>query len=256
MKLDELLIEIRNGCQMVLQEKLTGVYVHGSIAFGCFRWEISDVDFLAVAEEPLTQTEKEALMNRLLELNRKAPPKGLEMSVVLKSACAPFAEPTPYELHFSNAHLEKYEKDFSNTCRTMNGFDPDLAAHMTVTRAVGFPLCGKPVKEVFAPVPRSSYLNSILYDIEEAEEAILHQPVYYVLNLCRVLAYAQEERVLSKEQGGRWALKKLPQEAAVIQAALNAYLQDEPMPGHLPYRAFASRMLAEIRTAANGEAEI
>ena len=28
------------------QENLTGIYVHGSLAFGCFRWEKSDVDFL------------------------------------------------------------------------------------------------------------------------------------------------------------------------------------------------------------------
>lgn len=255
MKLEELLNQIRSACQEVLGEKLTGVYVHGSIAFGCFRWERSDVDFLVVAEEGLNQWEKEALMKRFLELNQQAPAKGLEMSVVRKNACAPFADPTPYELHFSNAHLEKYQKDFSNTCRMMNGFDPDLAAHFTVVRAVGFPLCGKPVKEVFAPVPRSSYLNSLLYDVEEAKEEMTKNPVYYALNLCRVLAYAREALVLSKEQGGRWALEHLPEGKEIVQAALNAYLHDAPVPQRLPYQAFAGRMLDEIHAAVGKEVQ-
>ena len=39
----------------VLGDKLAGFYAHGSIAFGCFRWETGDIDFLAVAKSPLTQ---------------------------------------------------------------------------------------------------------------------------------------------------------------------------------------------------------
>ncbi len=63
---------------------LVGIYVHGSLAFGCFQWERSDLDFIVVVEEPPALTEKEALIAALLCLTKAAPPKGLEMSVVLR----------------------------------------------------------------------------------------------------------------------------------------------------------------------------
>lgn len=35
-----------------LGENLVGLYVHGSLAFGCFEWARSDVDFIAVVRRP------------------------------------------------------------------------------------------------------------------------------------------------------------------------------------------------------------
>ena len=34
--------------QTILGDNLVGIYVHGSIAFGCFHEEKSDIDFIAV----------------------------------------------------------------------------------------------------------------------------------------------------------------------------------------------------------------
>lgn len=246
MKLNQLLEQIKLACQTVLQTKLTGVYVHGSIAFGCFRWQKSDVDFLVVTEEPLTQPEKEALIKRLLELDDQAPPKGLEMSVMLRTACRSFVHPAPYELHYSKAYRESYLADLSETCRRMQGVDPDLAAHVTVTRARGFALCGEPVEAVFAPVRPEDYLDSILSDVEDVVQGILRDPVYFTLNLCRVLAYVQEGLILSKEQGGEWACSRYPQERVFVEAALETYRYDQPVPDGMELEAFGLRMLACI----------
>lgn len=65
-----------------LGENLTGIYLHGSAAFGSMS-EGSDLDFIAVTERPPTQEQKEHLIAALLQLEREAPAKGLEMSVVL-----------------------------------------------------------------------------------------------------------------------------------------------------------------------------
>ena len=58
----ELLQKIKSSYQIILQDKLVGIYVHGSIAFQCFTWENSDIDFLVVVNESLSQAEKEALI--------------------------------------------------------------------------------------------------------------------------------------------------------------------------------------------------
>lgn len=207
----ELLDQIKNAYQATLGETLTGIYIHGSLAFDCFRWDCSDIDFLVVAETEPTLVQKEALIQTLLDLNPSAPPKGFEMSIVLKADCQNFRHPLPYCLHYSNSHLEKIHSDLSTYCTNMYGLDPDLAAHITVTRSVGKVLCGPAIEKIFAPVPAFDYLDSLRYDIENAEADILENPVYMILNLCRVLAYVQDGQVLSKAQGGLWGQSHLPE---------------------------------------------
>lgn len=159
----EILARIKTLYQNILSDKLAGIYVHGSIAFGCFAWERSDIDFLAVVKEKLTQEEKEMLIRSLLELDWFCPPKGLEMSVITESVCRPFVYPTPFELHFSNSHKEAFQKNLSKYCEMMNGVDRDLAAHITVTKSVGIVLCGRPIDAVFGDVPETCFLDSLAF---------------------------------------------------------------------------------------------
>ena len=68
MKEWEILQKIKDDYPNILKNKLVGIYVHGSIAFGCFNWGKSDIDFLVVVNEALDQEEKEALILELLKL--------------------------------------------------------------------------------------------------------------------------------------------------------------------------------------------
>lgn len=243
----ELLTRVCDAYRRILGEKLVGFYVHGSIAFGCFTWATGDIDFLAVTEAPLTQMEKEALLRVLLDLDAEAPPKGFEMSVVLRSACRDFRYPTPFELHFSNAHRARATADLSAYCRDMHGEDPDLAAHFTVIRHAGETLFGAPIAEVFADVPRAAYVDSILGDVDGAVQDIARNPVYVALNLCRVLAYLAEGAVLSKRQGGEWGINHLPEKHhPLLHAALAAY-GGADFPAGFPLADFAQEMLGRIR---------
>ena len=207
----------------ILGDDLVGIYLHGSLAFGCFNPEKSDIDFIAVVNKPLTINEKTALITSLLALDPKAPTKGFEMSVVLRSVCKPFIYPTPYELHFSNSHKERYIADLTAHCERLHGCDPDLAAHFTVIRTVGKTLYGEPIDEVFGEVPTEYYLDSILKDVESAKEDILRDPVYMILNLCRVLGYLQGGGVMSKKAGGEWGIANLSEYRDVIESALREY---------------------------------
>ena len=85
-----LLHRIAAACRNTLGDTLAGVYVHGSLAFGCFCWTQSDIDFLVAVRRPLSQAQKEALLRALLALEPDAPSKGLEMSAVLEAYCRSF----------------------------------------------------------------------------------------------------------------------------------------------------------------------
>lgn len=222
-KLYALIQNIKNGFTDILGDNLTGIYIHGSIAFDCFNWDSSDVDFIVVTEtEPDFETRKK-IINLLLKLDKYAPQKGLEMSVVLKKHCKPFVYPTPYSLHFSNSHKPLYIQDIDAHLGRLQGTDKDLAAHFTVINHVGITLCGADKTDVFGKVPKEYYLDSIIYDIENAAEEITENPVYFTLNLCRVLAFVRQDKVLSKAEGGMWGVENLAQFSDIIKQALECY---------------------------------
>ena len=55
--------------------------------------------------------------------------------------------------------------------------------------------------------------------------------MYIVLNLCRVLAYKKESAILSKQEGGEWALHYLsdPRYKKLVLFALEEYKNGDAM---------------------------
>ena len=127
MNIAELAGEFAERSRAILGENLTGVYLHGSAAMGCFHPGKSDLDLLIVVREAPDDTRKRALMAMILELNARMPgggtQAGIEMSVVRRDVCDPFVYPTPFELHFSAGHLPWYRRDPEDYIRKMKGTD-------------------------------------------------------------------------------------------------------------------------------------
>ena len=225
-QMDGLIEEFVERSKSILRDDLVGVYLHGSAVMGCFNPEKSDVDLIVVVNRPMPDPVKRAFLEMVVDLNAQGPAKGIEMSVVLREVCEPFVYPTPYELHFSAGHLAAYSEDPEGYIRRMQGDDKDLAAHFTIIRARGRCLYGAPIEDVFDQVPRRDYLDALWYDVENASEEIVSYPMYLSLNLARVLAYGSEGLILSKKEGGAWALDRLPPEyRPLIRDALREYTE-------------------------------
>lgn len=215
-------------CSEILGENLVGVYLHGSAVMGCFNPEKSDIDLIVVVRDTVLDDKKRRFMEMIVALNEKAPAKGIEMSIVKSGVCRPFAYPTPFELHFSSGTLGWYKSDSEGYIQNMKGEDKDLAAHFTIITNHGKTLYGKPIEEVFGEVDRKCYLDSIWSDIENAEEDILDNAMYIILNLTRVLAYCREGLILSKKEGGEWGMENIPERYRVmINTALEEYSSAE-----------------------------
>jgi len=222
--------ELQQIVKLFLEEaggNLVGVYLHGSMAMGCFNPNKSDLDLLVVLRRPEPADCYRRIAKRLIEIESTLPQgaAGIELSVILEACLSNFTYPTPFELHYSAAHRDRYRSDDSYLC---GGFeDPDLAAHI------------------------------ILGDVEDASEGILENPVYYTLNLCRVLLFLKEGRISSKREGGEWGAQALPlQYKDLIWKCLAEYkgtggLKFKPDPVLLT--EFAGFMKREIMKA--GEAQ-
>ncbi len=250
-KPDSIISSIVSLNKAVFKDNLTGVYLHGSAALGCYNPKKSDVDFITVVKAPPSAEEKCEYIRGLLDINSACSKKGLETSVVLLEYCRNFTHPTPYELHFSNLYLTEAKSDPLSFAAGIHGLDFDLAAHFTVIKSAGVTLYGSPTDEVFGPVPRRDYIDSVMYDIDSAVNEIPSSFVYTTLNLCRTLAYSIDGKIRSKKQGGEFCLSlpELTEYYPVIAAALGDYTTDKtpPTPDKEKLQAFAGHMLDEIK---------
>ncbi|GAA0379932.1 aminoglycoside adenylyltransferase domain-containing protein [Paenibacillus motobuensis] len=252
--------ELKQTVELFLKEaerNLVGVYLHGSMAMGCYNPNKSDLDLLVVLRRPESADCYRRIAKRLIEIEAALPQgaAGIELSVILETCLSNFTYPTPFELHYSAAHRDRYRSDEGYLC---GGFeDPDLAAHIMITYYRGITLYGRPIEEVFKPIDSRYYVQSILGDVEDASEGILENPVYYTLNLCRVLLFLKEGRISSKQEGGEWGTQALPaQYKDLIWKCLAEYkgtggLKFKSDPGQLT--EFAGFMKREIMKA--GEAQ-
>ncbi len=240
---------------------VAGIYLHGSAAMDCYNPEKSDVDLIVVTRKAPTDAEKRAFMDGLIKLDARLPigcgdvrHGGFELSVVTQNACAPFVYPTPFELHYSRGHRASFIADPDGYMRKMRGTDKDLAAHFTVIRHRGVCLYGLPINAVFAPVPGADYLDSIFEDVASVRTEICENTVYCTLNLTRVLAFIEDGRVLSKREGGIWALDRLPDEfRPLIECALKDYETEEMVEyDERAAAAYAEYMLERIEREKQG----
>lgn len=219
--LDDFILNSKN----ILYDNLIGIYLHGSLAMGCYNEKKSDIDLLVVVKNDVSKEDKRRYMDMVVALNNKAPSKGIELSIVKEAVCKPFVYPTPFELHFSVAHLNWYLSNPEDYIEKMNGTDKDLAAHFTIIYHRGKTFYGKEIKSVFSEVSSEAYMDSIWLDVKNAKEEIIDDTMYIILNLCRVLAYKKEKLILSKQEGGEWALHSLsdPQYKKIVFSALEEY---------------------------------
>ena len=79
-------------------------------------------------------------------------------------------------------------------------------------------------------MPDADYLSSIVADARSILDDLGDDPVYGILNLCRVMAYRQDGLVTSKREGGRWALEHLePRFHELVNRALDASHSGAPI---------------------------
>ncbi|MCB9839264.1 DUF4111 domain-containing protein [Candidatus Nomurabacteria bacterium] len=222
-----LLDEIVASFKDTLGTNLVGIYLHGSLAMKCFNSISSDIDFLVVTENKVTIEKRKEIAEIMLELNDKAPPKGLEMSILTQDALKEMQHPMPFEFHFSNDWVEKFRNGEIDL--TQERKDGDLAGHLTIIKSRGVTLYGPQIERLFPDVPEKYYYDSIEADAKDILFDMPSNPLYNVLNLCRVWAYKDSKLITSKQEGGEWALKHgNSSQKHTINKALKEYKGQQP----------------------------
>ena len=220
-----------------LGDALAGVYLHGSLATGCYYRPKSDIDLIITTRDSLGPASRQRLLLALADASDRRPTTGdLELHVVHEQAARVPAHPMPYELAFGDKIKERVRSGDLELAEqpAEQRVDRDLAAHCTVTRARGIALIGPPPIEAFGAVSHEAFVDAVLYDLDWilGEEHILESPFYSVINACRTLQLLAcgPGTVANKEEGALWGLAHLSTEyRPVIRSALDAYRSAAPV---------------------------
>lgn len=222
------------------RENLVGLYVHGSLAMGCFNPTTSDVDLLAITRRPLEPASRLQILSGLLALS--GAPHPVEISIVYYAQIDPWKHPTSFDLHYSEVWRAVTQAVLAGKpgVALPSGEDTDLAAHFTVLRERGFCLAGTPIAELQLAVPWHDYLDSLRCDFAWAVAERKAGPIYIVLNACRSWAAATNGVVLSKAEGADWAVARVPTRfRPLVECARAAYAGDRICPDIDPAQADA-----------------
>ena len=55
----------------ILEDALTGIYLHGSAAMGCFQENVSDIDLIVVIKSEISDRIKRRYLDMTVELNKE-----------------------------------------------------------------------------------------------------------------------------------------------------------------------------------------
>ncbi|MHB1841666.1 MAG: aminoglycoside adenylyltransferase domain-containing protein [Sulfobacillus sp.] len=218
---------LTTACQAHFAGRLVGLYLHGSAASGGWQASASDLDLLLIVS--FWRSADRPVMTALC-LDLSAHPGHFELHVLTHRDLTPWEHPAAYRFHYSETWRGRISAGAPapGTDVGMGARDRDLAAHLTTARARGLILCGRPVATAIPVVPRLHFIDSVFCDLQDSTVTSPGEG-YEVLNLCRSWAFLTHGELLSKEEGGRWALSRLPaDQAATVYQALVAHRDGGP----------------------------
>ena len=130
----------------ILQDRLVGIYLFGSIAVDDFRPGQSDVDILVVTDKKLAQRLKDRLAGELRKDDLVCPAKGLDLIVTDRHCVTQLPLLPTFE--FSISIGEEWETEIE-----YGGVYEAIVLDLAICRRSGYALFGPPPNEVIAPIP-------------------------------------------------------------------------------------------------------
>lgn len=207
-EINEILIELQTRVQEILGQQFFGMYLYGSLASGDFSLETSDIDFVVVTTEKLSQ----GMFLKLQAMHEDLKDSGLKWAKKLEGAYVP------------QHALRRYDPDAA-PCPTLNegnfywdqqGSDWIIQRH--ILREQGVRLAGPELAGLIDPVSSDDLRRSVKGILNGwwtemlNESAWLPRHEYHqfaVLTMCRALHTLHQGSIVSKPVAARWAKETL-----------------------------------------------
>jgi hypothetical protein len=188
------------------EDPVVAVIVHGSLTFGDFVADRSDIDLLMVVERPLTKAQRSSVQRTVTAWCRRYP---IDLRIVTRAIAAHPTDKPELEFYVG-CHRDRIE--LASRCA-----EPDLLVEFSVVRAHGKSVIGPDAHTVVGIVPRAWLLDHSDRELARWQGLTGDQQNadLMLLTACRAWRFAVEGVHCGKSEAGRWALARDPSLAAI-----------------------------------------
>ena len=219
--INELLKFFTSGAIFIFKKDLIGTYLTGSLSYGAFHYDRSDIDITVILNNPISPVELEAIksFHKQIETKFNKWAKRLECTYtpleILPSILPP-KKPRPW--YWGGEGILYEEAPYGNEWVINN--------YLLYNYAI--PLVGPNFKELTNPIDIEEVQKACIRDLfTEWEPKIAnkdwlddsHYEFYFILNLCRILYTVMCKSASSKDTANSWVKSKYVAWADLINSA-------------------------------------
>ncbi len=216
---------LATGLQEILGKKLLALYLTGSLSYGDFAYESSDIDFLTVLTRELTKRQLDAVIEMHKRIGQQVPywARRLEGSYIPQKWLGSSKRPVGKRPYINAGNV--YDFQYGN----------EWLINLYALHERGISLVGPQPKELVRPVPIKEVREASRRDLLEEWEPKTREPqpfsradydsshlqAYAILTMCRVLHRAKVDAVASKRVASTWVSENFSQWSGLVQEAEN-----------------------------------
>jgi predicted nucleotidyltransferase len=199
---------LRDG-EAILGNQFIGLYLHGSLAYGDFNVDTSDIDFLVVTEDVLPPETFSALK----DMHARLFYSGLAWSQKLEGAYLPKEALRRHNPDYAPVPWLGEDGHFA-----LEGLGSDWVIQRSILHEKGRVVAGPPLAGLIDPVSPGDLRAAVRGSLREWWSPPFPSPerfqsgayqAYAILTMCRSLYVIENGRVASKPEAARWALQTL-----------------------------------------------
>lgn len=216
--INQVVTYLTQGISEILNENLIGIYLFGSLTYGGFNDESSDIDLVAILKNPASEVEIEKLKGLHKQVENKYPKwsKRIESSYtsqqMLLSIMPPGSRP------YYGEGVFYVDAPYGN----------EWIINLYLLYNHGVAVLGPEFSVLVQPIKIEDVQQACVRDLFKEWEPKLREPEwldnphyqsYLVMNLCRILNTVMNGTALSKEKSANWVKQEYTEWKELIQTA-------------------------------------
>ena len=230
---DQMIREVLKGARAILDSRLIGLYLTGSLVYGDYDPGVSDIDLTAVLTCDLTEPEFRALKQMHHDLATRFPAWDDRIEVCYVPASA---------LKNVRTDLRRIANISAGEPFHWTQLRPEWLVNWYDLRQQGQIVTGPDPSQVIAPIARDEFVQCLVEHARSWNNWIDHmtrrqQQAYAILSMCRALYGVEFQRQVSKREAAIWAAERVPEWADLIRQVMQWRLS----PKHLDIDHTATR---------------
>jgi aminoglycoside 9-adenylyltransferase len=207
---------------------LTGVYLYGALATGCYHPRHNHIDLIVVVREDVTTKTLWDFIRLLVRVSAK--PYTYSVSLIKESTLFPWRHPLPLIFHYDEhlrVHYEQMLLDLTFEPISFEKAKMILTLKIGMIQRWGICLIGQELEYTFPPIPRNDFLKAMMWDVEMAYENMVYDPVYAVLALSRAYFFLLTGQIVCRDVAAELILPELNQDIRVVVYAIIMYYRGD-----------------------------